>query len=143
VPKVKAKKCTIAKKDGTPCGAWAKDAGALCRWHDQSNAARMAHLAQSSAGGLAKAWAHTATTSPLQDDATVGALDLNTATGIRGLLAASLRALTREPHSAKVAATIAQLVSAQRAVIVESDIEREMREVKAALEQMKHYKKSA
>jgi hypothetical protein len=60
------------------------------------------------------------------------ALNLETPAGLRGLLAGALRQLARLPLDVRVANALAQVATAQRAIIEASDLERRVEALEAA-----------
>lgn len=126
-------KCTAVRLDGTACKANAKGHTPWCRWHDPSDEARAEHRAQSRAGGIAKAATIVVESAePLANDPAVRALDLATADGVRGLLAATLRALTTLHVDVRLANALANLTHAQRASIEQVDVVERIEALEAA-----------
>ncbi len=115
--------CKATTVSGAACRANARGATGWCRWHDPDPAVRVEHRAQSRAGGIAKAAAVvTETAAPLATDPAVRALDLATAHGVRGVLAAMLRALTTLSVDVRLANALGNLATAQRGTIEQADI---------------------
>lgn len=69
---------------------------------------------------------------PLMDDPAVAGLDLESAAGVKGLLAATMRNLAKLPFDVRTATAIIQAATAQKAVIEVSDIEDRLAAVEAA-----------
>lgn len=121
--------CPTKTQAGKACRA-AQGPDGFCRWHSPDPAAQAKHREESQRGGQAKAYGSLASVAPLADDERIAALDLETATGLRGLLAYALGALTRLPFSERTGNTCAQLVIAQQSMLKTTDYEQRL----AALE---------
>jgi hypothetical protein len=124
--------CASPRTDGQPCRAYAQPGKTVCLWHDPSDDARAKHREQCRKGGQTKAYGALTVVEPLANDPAVAELDLQTVEGLRGLLAVTLRALTTLPFDTRIAMNIGQISTAQRTVIVESDLERRLAELEAA-----------
>lgn len=119
-------RCTAKAATGSPCRAAVIPGATLCRWHDPSPEAKARHKAESARGGFSKAYGALAAVAALADDPRVARLDLETAEGLRGFLAATLGALATLPFDVRVANGISALATAQRNTIEAGDFERRL-----------------
>jgi hypothetical protein len=125
-----ASQCTAIASTGQRCKNNAE--GDVCRFHSADPAERERVREQGRKGGKTKAYGNLANVPPIAETIDVDAIDLETAGGAKALLAATLRQLARLPFDVRVANSIAQVATAQRAVISESDIEARLAALEAA-----------
>ena len=103
-----------------------------CRWHSPEPADREKHKAESRRGGLPKAYGALPAVSASVESKGVTAVDLETAEGLRGFLAATLQQLAHLPFDARTANSISSLATAQRSLIEASDFEKRLNALEAA-----------
>ena len=127
-------KCTVAKKNGQRCRGQAKGGTPFCRFHSPDVADRALQREISHRGGLAKAQLYKIpSVDALVSDALVQGLDLESASGVKALLAAVLRKLTELPLDSRVATCIQQVAAAQKGYIAEADYETRFAELEARM----------
>lgn len=117
-------RCTSRTAAGAPCKATVALGRTSCRWHDKRPAATAKRLTDSARGGRTKAYGALVSAPSIADVLNVDALDLETPAGSRALLAGALRQLARLPFDVRTANALAQVCTAQRAIIESSDLVR-------------------
>lgn len=124
-------RCTAIARGGGRC----KNAvvrGAHCRFHSAHPEDRARVKAMGKRGGISKAYGALPSAPSIADVVDVDVLDLETPAGARALLAGALRQLARLPLDVRVANALAQVCTAQRAIIESSDLVRRLDALEAA-----------
>ena len=125
-------KCLGITPAGVACKANPRTGLDYCRWHDPSKEARAQHRAQSSRGGLQKAYGSLPTADAIADVFDMDTLDLESPRGCRALVGAVLRQLAHLPLDVRIANCIGQLATAQRGLIESSNMMRRLEALEAA-----------
>lgn len=116
--------CTALTRSGRACRARSLPGKSRCRWHSTDAADVEKHREESRRGGQSvRAGPASATVAPLDTVVVVDGLNLESAAGLRTLLAGTLRQLAKLPFGLGVAHAIAQVSAAQRATVETSTIE--------------------
>jgi hypothetical protein len=128
------KSCKAKTAAGKRCSVPALPGKERCRWHSRDPGERARVREQGRRGGLKKAYGALPAVGVLADSAGVVDLNLESAEGMRALLAKTMQALTRLPFDVRVATCIGQLATAQRAVVESSSVEQRLSALEVALE---------
>lgn len=122
-PSLLRPRCVAITAADAPCKNSALPGKAHCRWHSPDPADVAKHLAESHRGGVAKAWGLMPIAAPVSESLDLAAVNLESAAGVRRLLAGVLRQLASLPIDARTANAISQVATAQRAAIETGDLE--------------------
>ena len=121
--------CKATTRAGSPCKARTLAGASWCLYHSPDTKVRAARLAAASRGGSSGA---PVSVGALAEDPTVASLARQTAAGLRGFLAATLRALGRVPFATKTAQAISAIATSQRATLEASSFSERLDALEAA-----------
>lgn len=130
----KAPHCKSKTAAGKPCKVPPLPGSDRCQWHSKDPSVRAKRRESSSRGGKSKAYGALPVIEALAQVDGLKDLNLETAEGLRTFLAHTLRALGRLPFDVRVANSVGQLVTAQRAVVETSSLAQRFEQRLAALE---------
>lgn len=128
----RSSRCKAKTAAGASCRVPPLPGKDRCRWHSADPGERAKVREQGRRGGLKKAYGALPAVTPLADVKGVPDLDLETPQGLRTFLAKTIHALSRLPFDVRVANSVAQLVTAQRAVVETSSLEQRLSALEAA-----------
>jgi len=127
--------CIALTKAQRACRAPAIPGKAFCLWHSPDPADVAKARAMSRRGAAASHHKPTPApeVEPIASVLDLAALDLETAGGLRALLAGTMRQLARLPFTIGIANGLAQIATAQRALIETSTIEDRLAQIEQAM----------